>query len=71
MTDHYFTVEPGSAHQPRGNCGYHPRKNAALKTDAGVFSRDRLDLGTKVLESLDLTGVQAPLDLAAATVRSD
>ena len=64
MTDHYFTVEPGSAHQPREIAVTIRGKTLRLKTDAGVFSRDRLDLGTKVLvESLDLTGVQAPLDL--------
>ncbi|HHW13000.1 MAG TPA: class I SAM-dependent methyltransferase [Firmicutes bacterium] len=64
MTEHYFTVEPGSAHQPR-EITVTLRGNALrLKTDAGVFSRDRLDLGTKILvESLDLAGVRAPLDL--------
>jgi len=64
VTEHYFTVEPGSAHQVneivvtlRGN-------ELRLKTDAGVFSRERLDPGTKLLvESLELSGVEAPLDL--------
>ncbi|NLC53541.1 MAG: class I SAM-dependent methyltransferase [Firmicutes bacterium] len=64
MTDHYFTVEPGSARQPREISVTLRGKELRLQTDAGVFSRDRLDLGTKVLvESLDLTGVRAPLDL--------
>ena len=64
MTDHYFTVEPGSAHQPREITVTLRGKELRLKTDAGVFSRDRLDLGTKILvESLDLNGVRAPLDL--------
>lgn len=64
MTDHYFTVNPGSARQPREITAILRGKELHFKTDAGVFSRDRLDLGTKVLvESLDLAGVRAPLDL--------
>ena len=64
MTDHYFTAEPGSAHQPREIKVILRGKVFRLTTDSGVFSRDRLDLGTKILvESLDLAGVRAPLDL--------
>lgn len=64
MTDHYFTVEPGSQHQPREFTATLRGVELRFKTDTGVFSRERLDLGTKILlESLDLSGVQAPLDL--------
>lgn len=64
MTEHYYTAEPRSPHQTKEFrvtlCGNELR----FKTDAGVFSRDRLDLGTKLLvESIELSGVEAPLDL--------
>ena len=64
MIDHYFTVDPASKHQPQEFSTTLRGAELCFKTDAGVFSRDRLDLGTKILvESLDLSGVQAPLDL--------
>ena len=64
MIDHYFTVDPASKHQPWEFTATLRGAELRFKTDAGVFSRERLDLGTKLLvESLDLSGVQAPLDL--------
>ena len=49
MNDHYYTVQPTSAHDLRtcavevlGVC-------SAFTTDAGVFSRDGLDVGTRAL----------------------
>ena len=64
MTEHYYTVEPGSAHRPKEIVVKLRGQELRLQTDAGVFSRQRLDPGTKLLvESLELSGVEAPLDL--------
>lgn len=49
MTDYYFSADPGSAHQPREFTVTLRGKELRLKTDAGVFSRERLDPGTKIL----------------------
>lgn len=64
MTEHYYTAEPGSAHRPREIVVTLRGHEFRLRTDAGVFARERLDPGTKLLvESLELSGVEAPLDL--------
>ena len=49
MPDHYFTDDPSSPHEPRGltlRCG---DRLLACQTDAGVFSRERLDPGAALL----------------------
>lgn len=49
MPEHYFTDDPSSAHAPRDlqlHCG---DRVLACQTDAGVFSRERLDPGTALL----------------------
>ena len=53
MTEHYYTADPGSAHDERRfECEILGRR-LIFTTDAGVFSRDGLDRGTEVLlESL-------------------
>ncbi|NLY90925.1 MAG: class I SAM-dependent methyltransferase [Firmicutes bacterium] len=64
MTEHYYTVDPGSAHRAKEIVVNLRGHELCLQTDAGVFSRERLDPGTKLLvESLELSGVEAPLDL--------
>ena len=53
MNDHYYTTEPTSAHDIRTIRVSALGVEAAFRTDAGVFSRDDLDVGTRVLlESL-------------------
>ena len=49
MPDHYFTGDPSSAHEPRGltlRCG---DRLLDCQTDAGVFSRGRVDPGAALL----------------------
>lgn len=49
MNDHYYTVEPTSAHDLRRIHVEVAGVTADFTTDAGVFSRDGLDTGTRVL----------------------
>ena len=49
MNDHYYTVEPTSAHDLRQIHVEVAGVTADFTTDAGVFSRDGLDTGTRVL----------------------
>jgi 16S rRNA (guanine1207-N2)-methyltransferase len=49
LPDHYFTESPASAHEPREvtlRCG---ERTLICRTDAGVFSRQRLDPGSALL----------------------
>lgn len=53
MNDHYYTAEPTSAHAVRTIRISALGIDAAFETDAGVFSRDDLDTGTRaMLEAL-------------------
>ena len=58
MNDHYYTVNPNSAHDVRRVEFSVLGNSLKFDTDAGVFSRDGLDVGSKVLmEALpDLRG---------------
>lgn len=49
MNDHYYTAEPASAHAVRTIRVSALGVDAAFETDAGVFSRDDLDVGTRAL----------------------
>jgi 16S rRNA G1207 methylase RsmC len=49
MSEHYFTDRPAAAHRPRIVRFRMDGRNYALRSDAGVFSADRLDPGTTVL----------------------
>lgn len=49
MNDHYYTAEPTSAHAVRTIRVSALGVEAAFETDAGVFSRDDLDVGTRAL----------------------
>ena len=49
MTDQYFSPTPGAAHRPRQVTLALPDLTATLATDAGVFSPDRVDAGTRLL----------------------
>lgn len=53
MTEHYYTENPVSAHSEKQICFEILGLKFYCTTDSGVFSRDALDLGTKILlESL-------------------
>lgn len=49
MNDHYYTPEPTSAHDLRTIRVNFNGVSALFQTDAGVFSRDDLDVGTRTL----------------------
>jgi len=62
MSEHYFTDDPSSAHALRAvslRCG---ERLLACQTDAGVFSRGRLDPGSALL--LEAIYAEAPADFA-------
>jgi 16S rRNA (guanine1207-N2)-methyltransferase len=64
MVDHYFTVTPESQHNLTKFTTSIRGQEFVFQTDAGVFSRERLDLGSRLLmESLELKKVTTPLDL--------
>ncbi|MBR0027007.1 MAG: class I SAM-dependent methyltransferase [Clostridia bacterium] len=58
MADHYYTVNPSSAHDEWQISAKVLGNDLTFTTDAGVFSRDGLDRGTEVmLDALpELTG---------------
>jgi len=49
MNDHYYTVNPTSAHDLRRIEENILEQTLRFTTDAGVFSRDGLDTGTRVM----------------------
>ncbi|MFI0356160.1 class I SAM-dependent methyltransferase [Actinomadura sp. 9N407] len=49
MGEHYFAPRPGSAGRPRTVDLVLPDLHLRLGTDSGVFSPDRVDLGTRIL----------------------
>ena len=49
MNDHYYTAQPTSAHDLRTIHISALGVDATFQTDAGVFSRDDLDVGTRAL----------------------
>ncbi|NLY89382.1 MAG: class I SAM-dependent methyltransferase [Firmicutes bacterium] len=64
MSEHYFTVEPNSDFKPGSFTTRLRGREFTFLTGAGVFSRERVDPGTRLLlDSLVLSGVRAPLDL--------
>ena len=67
MHDHYYTVNPNSAHDLRRVKFSVLGNELMFDTDAGVFSRDGLDEGSRILmEALpELTG--RVLDLGCGT----
>lgn len=65
MSDHYYTAQPTSKHKP-GQIDVTLRGvELQFQTDAGVFSKSRIDTGTKLLiDGLRLTPeIQSVLDL--------
>ncbi len=49
MNDHYYTAQPTSQHDLRTIRVSALGVNAVFQTDAGVFSKDDLDVGTRAL----------------------
>jgi len=61
---HYFTNEPQSKSEPRMVDVQARGQSLKLAVDAGVFSKQGLDFGSRLLvETVDLQGVNAALDL--------
>ncbi len=64
MTEHYFSSEPAAKHKPQSFESLLLGQRLTFRTDAGVFSKRKLDRGTKLLlESLDLGSARKILDL--------
>lgn len=64
MPEHYFSAKPTAKHRPQEFKTVLRGREYWFRSDTGVFSRGEIDLGTRLLiESLDLSGVSAPLDL--------
>ncbi|NMA62168.1 MAG: class I SAM-dependent methyltransferase [Firmicutes bacterium] len=78
MAEHYFTKRPSAEHKPHEFTEELRGRIYLFHTDAGVFSRDEIDLGSKLLiESmpcepgdtvLDLGCGYGPIGMVAATV---
>ena len=49
MPDHYYSENPNSAHKPRVFADTVLGQNLTFHTDAGVFSRDGVDTGSRIL----------------------
>ena len=49
MTEHYFTTSPNSAHKARSFPLEYQGEQFIFETDAGVFSGDELDEGTRLM----------------------
>lgn len=64
MTEHYYTVKPQAAHRPGEVTETLRGRKYVFFTDAGVFSKGRVDLGTRLLiEHLPLPAAGLALDL--------
>lgn len=64
MVEHYSTAEPSSRPRPAEGSVRIRGLDLRLRTDAGVFSRSRLDRGTELLlEALDVGPCELILDL--------
>lgn len=49
MSDHYYSAEPTSAHHPQQFAAKLRGVELSFTTDAGVFSKSRIDTGSKLL----------------------
>lgn len=49
MPDHYYTAQPGSAHEKRHFTAVFGGRTLAFETDAGVFSKQHIDPGSELL----------------------
>ncbi|MBX6394486.1 MAG: class I SAM-dependent methyltransferase [Alicyclobacillaceae bacterium] len=79
MADHYFTSRPGAPSDRKAIVMRVRGLEVPLMTDAGVFSRDRVDYGTRLLigamdvpeegDVLDLGCGYGPIGIAAALLQ--
>ena len=49
MGEHYFSQKPSSAHEARAFVYHYQNRALRFETDAGVFSKSRVDRGTALL----------------------
>ncbi len=64
MSEHYFTRRPGAAHEETSFTVTLRGMDFRFVTDAGVFSRDRVDFGSQLLiEAMQIGPADAVLDL--------
>ena len=49
MSDHYYTNKPQSSHELKEITATVGNHNLRLTTDSGVFSKNRMDFGSKLL----------------------
>lgn len=64
MADHYYTQKPGAAHDERIFDFVLRGHQFRFVTDAGVFSRDRVDFGSLLLiETMQISQVARVLDV--------
>ncbi len=64
MSDHYFTNEPSAKHAPREFEAKLRGKSYTFQTDAGVFSKGEIDLGSRILiDTLPCQAGETILDL--------
>ncbi|NMB19805.1 MAG: class I SAM-dependent methyltransferase [Firmicutes bacterium] len=64
MNDHYFTSKPRAAHQVREFTTELRGRDYVFTTDSGVFSKDDVDLGSRILiDTLALRPGDTVLDL--------
>lgn len=81
MADHYYTNKPGTAHDERHMTFTLRDHELHFTTDAGVFSRDRVDFGSLLLienmqiprqaRVLDVGCGYGPIGLTAAKLASE
>jgi 16S rRNA G1207 methylase RsmC len=66
MTEHYYTEKPTSPLREENIFVYLPDKKYSFVTASGLFSRDHLDIATKLLiEKCDLSNAKKILDLGS------
>lgn len=64
MTQHYYTNDPVAAHDEAEFIARLRGREFRFRTDAAVFSRDRVDFGSQLLiETVELASDDAVLDL--------
>lgn len=64
MADHYYTARPESSHDMREIRTTLRGTEYRFRTDAGVFSKEHIDRGTRLLlDALDLNNIKSALDL--------
>ncbi|WP_211749512.1 class I SAM-dependent methyltransferase [Paenibacillus sp. Marseille-Q4541] len=64
MSDHYYSSKPETAHNKQTLTADLRGFSLKLTSDAGVFSKNGVDYGSRVLiDAMDLTGAKAVLDV--------